>query len=634
MTTLYHVFTKLTLQDGVSKGLLLLSTRFSKTNKEALLLQKRISRIKTTLLAGAGLTFMGGMGLVGLSKMLKPASEYLHTLTQANAVGMKHVEVANMVKAAWEATSKVQTVSVTEALQMGIALRRILGSTTAATALLPEMARFKTAFVMAKESGKLGAGVDATQMVYTAAKAAEMAGATGDRARFDKFMNNMIRVVVGTAGRVTPMMYMGLLKYARGAGMSLSDTTLFRTAPILMEEMALGRGGAGGGARGGPGAIFNAFYRMMVQGVMTKQTTAGFQSLGLLTGGKPLSTAELVKYQNMYKQLLAHPLVAGAGVKKGLAELPLVGAKMAATDPVEWVLTYLKPALKKEFPTLGRKELASKAALYFRGNTMAAWLASNVIAREWQIRKEMRMLGAVPGTKSLMDLSKQDPDSAATRLKIQWHNMMIALGKPLMTLLIPAGNKLASVLNGLAVLFEKFPALGLGLTTAFGALAASMAIGGTIMLLTAAFGGLNIALGALGVSLTIGALATGIGEVAIALTALYEIVKHWKDIVDFFTDKHKGSVKKVGMHTTMMGLMHHKYYIPLFHHDQAAMANKTGVHIRPPTEHQGQGNIMMDGQKVGNIVMKHMGNALSRGASNQRSNFDIGMHIPSVNYSL
>lgn len=627
MLELFHIMTRFTIRDGVSRGLLTLSGRFTKADREAKRLQKRIDKIRTTMLAGAGLTFMGALGLRATAKMLKPAAEYLHTMTQAHAVGMKQVEVANLVAAAWRTTAKVQTVSVTEALQMGISLRRILGSATRATTLLPEMARFKTAFIMAKESGKLGTGADATQMVYTAAKAAEMAGATGSKAAFDKFMNNMIRVTVGTAGKVTPMMYMGLLKYARGAGMALDEKTLFRTAPILMEEMALGKGGAGGGARGGPGAVFNAWNRMLVQGVMTKSTLANFESLGLIKGAGPLTAKEAAKYKNLYKDLLKHPGMVGAAAQNKLMGLPLVGGGMAAADPIGWIFKYLEPALRKKYPGLERKDLAAKASLYFKGNSLAAWLATNVIARPFAIHKEIKMLGGVPATAALMGLSRTDPNSAAGRIKAQWTNLMTAIGIPMMTLLIPAGNALADVLGKLAQLFKKFPALALGLVSAFGALSASMAIGGVVLLLRGAFLGLNVALEAVGVTMTVGAMATGIGEIALALMALYEAVTHWKEIIAFLKTKPMDVTKGLSWSW-------HKPHAAILHGDKAAAANSSGIHIRPHTDHHAEGHVFIDGKKIGRVLTQYIGNNMSKASQNQRSSFDMGLSLPGINYGF
>ena len=634
MLELFHIITRFTIRDGVSRGLLVMSRRFRKTNEEALLLQKRVDKIKTTMLAGAGMAFMGGLGLAATAKMLKPAQEYLHTLTQAHAVGMKQVEIANLTAAAWQTTSKVMTVSSTEAIQMGISLRRILGSAQLATTLLPEMARFKTAYIMAKESGRLGgSSADPVQMVYTAAKAAEMAGATSTKARFDKFMDNMVRVVVGTAGKVTPMMYMGLLKYARGAGISLSDTTLFRTAPILMEEMALGKGGAGGGARGGPGAIYNAWYRMLVQGVMTKSTMAGFKSLGLIQGGQPLTAAAMAKYQDIYKGLLTHPGVIGKGMPQKMLGLPLIGGKLAASDPIQWVLQYLEPALRKQYPTLNRKQLGAKAALYFKGNSLAAFLASNAIAREWQIRKEMRMLGGVPGTDKLMGLSLTDPNSTGGRIKAQWHNLMTALGVPLTRVLIPAGNRLASLLNRLAILFTRHQKIAEMLIVSFGGLSAAMAIGGVILILRGAILGLGVAFEMLSGALAVGSMATGIGEITLALWGLYEVIKHWKTIIPAWKDRVKNYKSDVGLfHIGMasknqMGLFH----IGLAH---SATANRLGIHVRPKTDHRPETHVIMDGKKVGKIVQNHIGNNLTQQAMAQKSNFDIGLNLPSPNYSF
>lgn len=625
MLELYHIMVRLTVHDGVSRGLSGLSKKFARTNEEAVLLQNNINKIKSTMLAGAGMAFMGGLGLFATAKMLKPASEYLHTLTQANAVGMKHVEIANLVKAAWETTAKVQTVSAQEALQMGISLRRILGSSQRATQLLPEMAKFKTAFIMAKESGRLSPTADASQMVYTAAKAAEMSGRTSSVAVFDKFMNNMIRVVVGTAGKVTPTMYMGLLKYARGAGMGLSDTTLFRTMPILMEEMALGRGGGAGGARGGPGSVINAWYRMMVQGVMTKGTKGGFESLGLLTGGKTLSSADLAKYKTMYKTMLLHPATIGKGVPQGVMGLPLVGGSMAASDPIQWIFKYLEPALRKKYPTLDRKQLAAKASLYFKGNSLAAWLASNVMSRPFAIHKEMRMLGGVPSTAALMGLSQTDPNSAMARVSAQWKNVMTAMGTSTMRQLIPALNGFADVLNKLATFFKRHPRMGGDLIIALGALSSAMLFGGVVMLLRGAILGLGVAFKLLFGAIEFGAMATGIGEIALALLALYEVIKHWKTLYPAWKKRSKafkwdeGLFHPFGQHKVL---------------DHSATANKLGIHIRPHTEHRAETHILMDGKKVGKIVSKHIGNDLSKSAINQKSNFDIGLSLPTPNYNF
>jgi len=629
---LYHIMVRLTVHDGVSRGLTTLSQRFAKTNEEAVLLQNNINKIKTTMLAGAGMAFMGGLGLAATAKMLKPASEYLHTLNQAHAVGMKNVEVAEMTAAAWKTTAQVQTVSVREALQTGIAARRILGSTSQAVALLPEIAKIKSAFILAREAGRLPSSFDATQMAYTTLKTAEMYGATSSPAEFKKYVDNVVRMVVGTAGKVGPMQLGGLLKYARAAGLSLSSTELFRRAPILMEEMNIAHLGGSGAARGGPGSIYNAFYRMMVQGIMTKQTRAGFQSLGLFTGTAPLTAAQAANYQKMYEQLLKHPLTIGAATRKTMTGLPLVGARMAATDPINWIFSYLEPALRKQYPNLGRRELAAKAGLYFKGNTLAGWLATNAIAREQQIKKEMRMLGGVPGVDALLTLGKSDTEVAYGKVKNQWENLMVAIGRPLMKQLIPAFNGLATVLGKLATFFKRHPTLGMGLVSALGALSIALGFSGIVLILAGAFGGLAVALTALGIAVTGVGLATGITEIAVALGVLFEAVLHWKTLLSFGKNITKHPLETMAKGSTLaFHYLNPLNWSGMFLPDQA---NSLGIHVRPHTEHKSGGHIYMDGKKVGKVVSGHIGKELERTATHQKSKYDIGLSLPGVNFSF
>ena len=86
-----------------------------------------------------------------------------------------------------------------------------------------------------------------------------------------------------------------------------------------------------------------------------------------------------------------------------------------------------------------------------------------------------------------------DPGTARRALSAQWDNVLTALTVPMVSILIPALTTLASGLNTFSRILIEYPALAKSLSVAFVGLAGAMAFGGTVILLTAAFKGLSLA---------------------------------------------------------------------------------------------------------------------------------------------
>src|ERR1700733_3480817 len=105
------------LTNTVSSALGMMAKDFAKTDAEALKLKATLKEIKTLGMAGA---LFGGIGYAGfklIEATVKPAAEYAHQLNIMNMAGMKQVEIADAVGAAWKNSRDVLTTTATQNLK-------------------------------------------------------------------------------------------------------------------------------------------------------------------------------------------------------------------------------------------------------------------------------------------------------------------------------------------------------------------------------------------------------------------------------------------------------------------------------------------------------------------------------------
>lgn len=462
----YTVFVKLMLQNELSKGLLLASGQFSRLNKEAEIFQARLNSIKTMGLIGGGLLFGGILGLGLLDKALKPAEDYAHQLNIMNMAGVTQKEIAQAIGAAWKNTHNVMTSSVNDNLRSLMDMRNVLGSMDLAIDELPIFTKMQAVLMSSTEGRTLATSKNFAQdFAFSVAKSIDIIGKVKTREEFEHQAVEMSKVITAFQGRVTPRMFQSVFAYARQAKFDMDDQFKYRFLPTLMLEYSQSSQGAGGGSRG-VGPMLAATYRFTNQGFVNKKSLPELESLGLVHQKSALSTTT-----------------------SSTTTDALTGHELAAVNPFLWTQNVLLPALKKKYgENISESEIRFHINQLVRGNQLAASLLTEFATKATNFWRDAVILGkALPVGPAFDKAMIADPTLAHLSVAKQWETVQVALTVPLVKILIPALIIVAAKLNDFSQVLIKYPALAKTLTYSFLALSASMAFGGTVLLLGAGF---------------------------------------------------------------------------------------------------------------------------------------------------
>ncbi len=516
MNESYTVLVKLSLQNQVSAGLMGLSGQFANTAEKAAALQARLASIRTLALTGFGLSAVGFFGLHIFEKMLKPAEEYAHQLNIMTMAGVKNKDtqkdLANSIADAWKNTNTVITSTATGNLKSLLDMRNVLGDMTEARQTLPLVTKMQAVLESSTEGRALAHGSSfSSDFSFSVAKALDIVGAANTPANFEEQAIKMSQVITAFQGRVNARMYQSVFAYARQAKLPMSETFKYNFLPTMMLEYSMGSFGSGGGSRG-VGPMIAAMYRVTNQGYVNKKSLPLIESLGLASRGDSLKTT-----------------TTGTTIGHGLK-----GADLAAENPFLWAQNVLLPAIIKKFGNnLTPTEMGRIITDIFRGNQLAAAAMTEFVLKARNFKRDADIIkNAMPVEQAYQQALMNDPYLARSALSAQWENLQTALTVPLVMILIPALMHLATALNSVALILQKYPMLATTLSYGFVALFGAMALGGIVLLLTAAFQGLAIALSLMAAPLLLLA-APILGIVsAFALIAFgaYELWKTLKEI--------------------------------------------------------------------------------------------------------
>lgn len=565
----YRVAVKVSLINKVSAGLFAMSRHFRETGANAALLEKKLEKIKALGMTGAALGGVGFMGLHMLSRAIKPAEQYAHQLNIMNMAGMKHREIAESVAAAWKTTGNVITTTATENLRTILDLRNVFGDLEEAKMALPIVSRIQAVLAASTESKVSG---NAKDLAYGVAKSLDMIGAVQNKEVFLHQAEMMSKVITATQGRVLPRDYQMAFKYARQAKFQLSDEFKYEILPSLIQEMK----GGGSSGSGGPGAMIAAAYRFAVQGVMNQRSAQELVNLGLVPAASILKTS-----------------TSGTTLKGGVK-----GAELFAANPFAWTQKVLLPALQRKYGTMTPDQLQMHINQIFKGNQLAANLIGEFARKPLNFERDQRLIrGTMSTAQAYRAAVSSDPVTAREALTAQWDNFKTALTMSVVPILIPALMRLTHLLQDFAQWARKNQTIVKGLVIGFAALSAAMAIGGTVLLLSASFKGLMLAM-----TLTNGELITLAGtmkligaatKAGVVLWIVYEAAKKIIELYDAITWNPKPNKSVVALANDIHG---GSQYV----HDPKAQLVQVQTHIN------------MDGRKVAESVSTHQAKAMSR----------------------
>lgn len=458
----YAIGVRISLINHASAGLLALSRAFLNTEKDAAALQKRMASIQSLALKGGALLGAGAAGLSAIGKMVKPASEYAHQLQLMNTAGMKHLEIVQATQAAWSAAKGMPTATAAENLAAIRELRMVFGSTSEAIQYMPTVQKMQAVL-----SNLLGS--NAGDQAYTVAKALEMKGAVANPQLFAAQADAITKAMVASGGKVTASDFLSAFKYGRAATTGWNDEFAYTILPTLIQEM---KSSGGSGGSGGPGNALMSMYSAVVGGTIPQKSLRVWEKLGLLDPSKIVWTK-------------TH---SAKGVEPG----GILGSGEFQANPFAWTQDVLLPALKRAGYTTPEKQ--KEALQYLFPNRTAGFMATQMVEQPWKFKRDQGLIGQASGINAYNQLLKTDPEMAEQALQSQWKNLQAQLAFTILPQLISAFTWLTGMLTDLTNWSRKHATATKVLMWAFIGLSGAMTIGGSVMLLTAAFRGLGLAL--------------------------------------------------------------------------------------------------------------------------------------------
>lgn len=401
-------------------------------------------------------------------------------------------------------------------------------------------------------------------------------------AEFETQANFVQKVIAGSRNRVDATQLLAALKTGGVALSGRSNEAFYLGSEPLIQEF--------GGSRYGTAAM--SIYQNLVQARGTITAQQELYRLGLLDPSK-------VQFNQLGMLKKAMP-----GAFKGSSILENEG-ELALLEKV------LLPAFAAK--GINSEEDVIRELGMILGNRTGSGLMSRIFQQRETLKKQ------VGANSSAQDIGQLDAAARNTlagkeiELHAKWRDVLKELGTTVLPIAIKAVEGLTSVVKGIVGFAREFPTLTKWLTIGFGVLSGIVAAGGVMMMATAGFKALGLAMvvsKGVGIGSMLIQTAGGFGQVALALGAVWGAIQ----------------VIKLGAAAYELYKASHHEGVVLSAESQRRIAAGELNHPAP-TVRTGPSDFMadrqartannslvlnMDGRKVGEIVSGHQARAASR----------------------
>ena len=491
----YKISVAISLTNHVSKGLALMSSEFAKTEAQATLLQKRIDGIKSMAMKGG---IFAGLGIAGLSLFKAPLEEaklFQSEVARFTALGLG--DVANKQAVKFAMGMNIMGSSARDNMKLLKEATTITGSLQHAMEIAPLLTKMKFGISQYMGNDK-GSAFDT--MFQAVLKTTELRGALVDRKTgqidtdsFTRVANLMTKAYVASGGLVKPQDYLAAIKTGGVSTKLMNDEAFFYGLGHFMQES--------GGSRTGTASM------------------SMFQNWAM--GRMPQRIAERMAKLGMLNQSAIH--YGTTGHITGVDPMGIIKAKEFVDNPYKYVNDVVVPLLKsKGYKDNGLNiQLASLLGIRTASNLADQFVREQKVADNY-IERAKRANGILP----LYDLAGQTLSGKEQDLHAKWANVMLQLGNTILPMAIKGVEGLITILKNLSSFMENNKGIVKGLAIAFAALSTGLLFKGTVLLLTAAFQGLGLALafqgvGGVGGAAGIKGIAAAIGSVGTSGTLLF-----------------------------------------------------------------------------------------------------------------
>lgn len=475
----YSVGITLSLIDGVSSALTAIGGRMAALNAQSTALNSSLMMIGK----GAGLAFVGIQGLQALSAPIEQAQKFQTELARFGTLGFGD-KVNNQAAEYARGMKTIGTSTVENMALMGDAMA-VFKDLHEAEFAAPIMAKMK--FANEALYGKEG-GQQRDKALMDMMKVIEFRGGTTSEAEFALQADFAQKAISGSRNRVNPSEMLQALKTG-GVGLSRrTNEAFYLQAEPLIQEF--------GGSRYGTAAM--SIYQNLVQARGSIASQQELYRLGLIREDAAIfnKLGKLKKFK------------AGG----------MIGSDILETQGEQ---AFLEQVL---LPTFAKKGITGDEAIIRElGMIMGNRTGSALMSRIYQQREKLTMQGqANLQAESLSATELRASETMAGKqimLHEKWNSLLETLGTNTLPLAISATQGLINVITAITDFAQNHPTITNALIVGFTALMASMAIGGTVMMLAGAFRLLGVAMGAGQLASFLPALSGGFSALALGVRA-------------------------------------------------------------------------------------------------------------------
>ena len=435
---IYKIGVEIAMIGGIEAALLGLGKKFMGLHGDAEKVNKELSKT-SGIIKGFGQIALGGALLAELNNLVKHGNELVRIQRNMAEAGASPAEVAQATAESWKSTSHWMNVSAVQSLELANNFRGIFGGQAEANSFIDQASGLMS---FMKATNHDSAGENILKQVEAAIKSGEIS-ANITPADMSKHL--------------TSLAAMGI---AFGDGVKVSDyLTAQRTASVSYrgwdEEMRYG--------------VFPALVQELGQRAGTQAMTS-FQRVGAGTMWRGYAIQQGIDLGMIDPNQVNYSTT---GPKSLKSQHAIRDQGLAVSNPFEWAIKDLKPAIEKlaasqldiqrkkgnGTDTFLAEEMGIMGRLFPDRNANAFFTEMITQSPKWV--KDVAVMG--DARKSIADKGgfagyvQGSYDYQSQALGTQWHNMLVALGSPLVGDATKGMASINSAMNKLVTTFASHP---------------------------------------------------------------------------------------------------------------------------------------------------------------------------------
>lgn len=597
----YKVAVRMSLIDGVSSGLVgivghfhTLNNRIDATRRNVSDLERSLAKLGKMTLVGGAMAAAGGFGLSLFKGPIDEARKLQTEIAKFSALGLG--EKTNKEAIEYARGMDLIGSSTRDTMKLLRESTSITGSFEHGVAITPILAKMKFG-IQSVMGGEHGSNFD--RMFQDAIKTTELRGALVDRETghidtnsFKRVLNMMTQAYVASGGMVKPQDYLAAIKTGGVSTKLMNDESFFFGLGHFMQES--------GGSRTGTASM--SMFQNWAMGRAPQRVNERMADIGLLDRSK-------IHYGK-------------TGHITGVDPMGMIRANEFVENPFKYVNEVIVPLLQKKGYKGNELNLQLASLLGIR---TASNLADQFVREQKVADLYIQRSKKAAGIDGLAGAGENTLDGKLIIFEKRWQTLLGELGTTILPAAIKGVEMLSAAIKGAVKFAREFPTLTKAMAYGFGVLAGLCVAGGAIVLATAAFKALGLAL-TLGKA---GSLAGGLSAAAVGLTAVAGAVSVLLGvgIGNYLGEKGDEAIQKSsgGRLSSLRDWL-----------DQTSFGQKTGLfkfgqdeavhfkHAGPKQGASGGGDVYLDSHKVGKVLDARQSKELSRPQTGGRA-FDGSM---------